>query len=277
MILVVGATGNVGRSLIRALARRGSAVRALSRNPSAVPPLAGVQAVAGDLDDRASLEPALRAVDSVFLATRASRLPDHAQHLVTAAAASGVRRLVLLSSLSVEGEPPEAIGRWHAAGERAVRESGLSWTMLRAGAFMSNTLEWAAGIRAEGVVKGLYGNVTTAPVAPEDLAEVAARTLTEPGHEGRIHRVTGAHRISAAEQARLIGEALGRPLRFEEVPREAALEHFRWCGPDAAVTLDALRDSAAPWARAGDAVRELTGRPARTFQDWLTGHVDDFR
>ncbi|MGV4924085.1 NAD(P)H-binding protein [Streptomyces sp. BHT-5-2] len=277
MILVVGATGNVGRALVPELVQRGVPVRALSRQPDALLGLDGVQPVAGDLDLPDSLEAALRGVDSVFVATRASRMPDHVAGLVTAAEQAGVRRLVLLSSLSVEGEPLETIGRWHAAGERIVRESRLSWTFLRAGAFASNALEWADGIRTDGVVRALYGNVVTAPVAPEDLAEVAARALTEPRHEGRVLRVTGAQRISAAEQARLIGGALGRPLRFEEVPQETALRYFAWCGPDAAATLDALRDSQAPWSQAGNAVRELTGRPALSFEDWLADHVDDFR
>lgn len=148
MILVTGATGTVGRRLVAELACRGAKVRALSRNSAAAAFPAAVETVAADLGDPATLDPALTGVERVFvLATGPARL-DHETSLAAAARRAGAARLVKLSALTVQdGTADDVITRWHRAAEQAITRSGLSWTILRPGAFMSNTLSWAGIIR----------------------------------------------------------------------------------------------------------------------------------
>jgi (4-alkanoyl-5-oxo-2,5-dihydrofuran-3-yl)methyl phosphate reductase len=145
MILVTGATGTVGRELVAVLADRGAKVRALSRNPGAAAFPAGVETVSADLGDPGTLGVALIGIERVFiLATGPARL-DHETNLVAAARRAGAARLVKLSALTVEDEASDdVITRWHRAAEHAVTGSGLPWTILRPGAFMSNTLNGCA-------------------------------------------------------------------------------------------------------------------------------------
>ena len=140
MFLITGATGNVGQELVRALAGAGHQVRALTRRGDQAGLPAGAQAAAGDLNDPASLRPALDGAEGVFL------LPGYADMPAVLAAArrAGVRRVVQLSGLSAgSGDMTNAITRYMTESEQAVRGSGLDWTILRPAAFMSNALQWS--------------------------------------------------------------------------------------------------------------------------------------
>lgn len=281
MILVTGASGNIGGSVARRLADSGRPVRVLVRDPRRVGVQgAGVQAVRGDFADPAGLEAAFRGVTRVFVVTNNPLEPRHDQNLLAAALRAGARHVVRLSAAAVEDpQAVDLITQWHRDCEERIAASGLDWTFIRSRAFMSNALAWVDSVRA-GVVCAPFGTARGACVDPRDVAEVAVRALTEPGHEGCAYSVTGPEAISAAEQTEQLAEALGRPLRFEQVTLEQARASLalRYPLPIAdALTCCARRLGAGAKHQVEPTVEKVTGRPARTFRQWAREHVAAFR
>jgi (4-alkanoyl-5-oxo-2,5-dihydrofuran-3-yl)methyl phosphate reductase len=282
MILVTGATGTVGRELVAELARHGAKVRAMSRNPGAVPVPRGVETVAADLGDPAALGVAVAGVERVFvLASGPDRLA-HEGNLVAAARRAGAASLVKLSALTVEDHAAgDVITGWHRAAEEAVTGSGLSWTILRPGAFMSNTLSWAGMIRHQGRVFAPFADVRTAAVDPADVAACAAAVLLEDGHQGRAYPLSGPELVSAVDQAAILGEVLGREIGLTEIPLEAARQRMLQAGMPAEIADAVLATAAGAGAGPGAVVRptvgQLTGRPPGTFRDWAARHAAAFR
>jgi uncharacterized protein YbjT (DUF2867 family) len=232
MILVTGATGNIGRHLVRDLAASGGAgpVRALSRDPARAAFPAGVEAVAGDLARAADggLATALSGVRSLFLV--AGLAPE--EPVLAAARDAGVGHVVLVSSLTVETHPRLWPARANAAVEERVRDSGLAWTILRPTQFASNALWWADAIRAHGTVRAPYGDVGLPTVHPADIAAVARAALLDPaGHAGRTYPVTGPERVTPRQQTAALAAALGRDLAFHEEPRRGPRPAGRPAGP----------------------------------------------
>lgn len=275
MILVTGASGNVGGQVLAQLHEDGIHARGMSRAP------AGPWMVAGDLADPRSLEECLRGMDAAFL-----MWPFHTAEPMPALVKmlkKHVSRVVLLSSGAVlDHLAPEAhdnhVGRSHAEVERLLRESGLAWTVLRPSTFAANALWWADQIRAGDTVAGPYGQVRMAMLHEADIAAVAVRALTEEGHDGRCYRLTGPQVLTQVEQVRVIGEALGRPLRWQELTREEARRRLLADDsfPDSFV--DVLLDGYAkmldePPIELTDTVERVTGSPARTFRQWVLDHA----
>jgi uncharacterized protein YbjT (DUF2867 family) len=279
-ILVVGATGHVGRQVTTQLQRAGHAVRAVTRDPARAGLPAGVEVVRADLFEAATLEAPLRGVEAVFLMWP-SLATDAAQAVVERLAGQA-RRLVYLSSM---GRPDGRGGATapiplHAEMERLIETSGLEWTFLRPGGFATNTLMWAPQVRAGGVVRWPFAAAARSLIHEADIAAVAVLALTSGGHAGATHLLSGPATVTQAEQVRLIGEAAGHPARFEEIPPEVAREQLleAWGNPS-------FVDSAlATWASferepelVTGTVAELTGSPARTFRQWALDHAADFR
>ncbi|HEX3781672.1 MAG TPA: NAD(P)H-binding protein [Pseudonocardiaceae bacterium] len=279
-ILVTGATGKVGRSLVTRLLERGAPVRAMVRDPETAALPAGVEVVRGDLTEPRSLPAALAGVDDVFLLWPLATADGAAE--VVDVISGHAERLVYLSTMNVRPDSEEQAGSivaFHAAIERLVRASGLRWTFLRPGGFAGNTLGWAEQIRATGVVRWPYAKAARSLIHEYDIAAVAALVLTDSGHDGAAYPLTGPSVLTQAEQVAAIGAAIGRDLRFLEVTPEAARAQLFPGWPAAA-----LDGALSYWAGlveepepVTDTVAELTGRPARTFQRWAREHADDFR
>jgi uncharacterized protein YbjT (DUF2867 family) len=187
--------------------------------------------------------------------------------------------VVLLSSAAVPYGPANAIGRMHADCEAAVVESGLAWTFLRPGAFMANDLNWAAGIRAAGVVRGLGGDVATSPIDERDIAAVAVRALLDDGHASQVYLLTGPEALPLVERVRILGDVLGRDLRFEEQTPEEAREQMLTHLPAEIVDsmLAMFAAAAGTVAEVSPTVREVTGRSGRRYADWAAHRAADFR
>lgn len=277
-VLVTGATGNVGRRLVAMLVEAGVTPRALTRDPHSAGLPDGVEAVRGDLADPGSLDAALEGVDSVFLLW--PFLTAEAAQPVVDAIAKHARHVVYLSAFSVRDDlSPAENGVWGEL-EQLIERAGVRWTFLRAGGFATNTLGWAGQIRGTGVVRAPYAGAARSLIHEADIAAVAALALTEDGHDGRRYVLTGPEVVTQAEQVRIIGEVTGRSLRFDEQPPEEAREQMIAAWGDPAFVDQALGH----WARivgepepVTSTVRELTGRPARTFRDWARDHAADFR
>jgi uncharacterized protein YbjT (DUF2867 family) len=277
MILVTGSTGNVGRELVATLAAKGTAVRALSR-PDAVgtPALpAGVQAVTGDLNDPASLDPALDGADGLFLLPGYADMPG----ILARARQAGVKHVVQLSGLSADSpDMANAITRYMADSERAVRDCGIAWTIIRPAAFMTNAFRWLPQLRAGDVLRLPFAAVRTATIDPADIAEVAAVALIARHHEGRIYPVSGPQSLTPADQIAILGQALGRPLRYEAQPDDEARSEMSKSMP--AQYVDAFFrfyvDGTLDESKVLPTVQAVTGRPPRTFAQWAASHAGDF-
>jgi uncharacterized protein YbjT (DUF2867 family) len=282
MILVTGATGDIGGEVTRQLVQGGQKVRVLARDPAKAARMLGsaVEVAKGDLLQKDSLTEAFAGATKVFLMAHAADLPAAAEHALAAAKQGGARHVVLLSSNTTLMEPIGAIGRWHLAAEQQLEATGIAWTMLRPGNFASNSLRWAPMIKAQGAVFGPAGGKST-PIDPYDIASVAVKALTTAGHEGKKHLLTGSERLTAAEQIDIIGAALGKTLRYVEVPDEGARAGMLKAGmPE--VLADALLELIR-LARTGrepattTTVRDVTGAEPRTFAMWVEAHVSAFK
>ncbi|AYN38969.1 NAD-dependent epimerase/dehydratase family protein [Streptomyces dangxiongensis] len=270
MILVTGATGKVGREAIRQLLGLGHGVRALSRRPEDAELPGGVDMVGGSPADPASLDEAFTGV-SVALVVLAGDVAREAANIAEAARRAGTDRIVLLSSASVLHPLPHGIADEHRAAEEAVRRSGASWTFLRPGPFHANTSWWTRTVRERGAVRCWIGNNPGAPVDEYDIASAAVAALTRDGHEGRSYLLTGPETLTSREQARILGDVLGRELDFSVAPAEEVVEVFAGITGDraAAVTnVAALHSPGVPWSRPTTAVRDLTGREPRPYRRW---------
>lgn len=163
--------------------------------------------------------------------------------------------------------------------EAAVRDSGLSWTILRPRAFMSNALRWVLQLSAGEVVRAPFANVRIATVDPHDIATVAAVALLRDGHEGRIYQPTGPESLLPADQVRILAAVLGRDLQFEAIPDHEAREEMTKTTPPEYV--DAFFDfyvaGSLDESTVLSTVHDLTGRAPRTFEQWATAHAETFR
>lgn len=271
MIVVTGATGNVGQPLVRALTEAGEQVTAVARKVTEVP---GARFHQADLADPKSLAPALDGAEALFLLTSADFMANgNLGEVVDVVRAAGVRRVVLLSSQGV------GTGRHPSVLEDTVRQSGLEWTMVRPGNFDSNSLQWADMVRTQRVVKAPFGDVGLPAVDPTDIAAVAAVALREPGHGGNIYTLTGPIPISPSQQAAAIADALGEPVRFVEQSRAEARHQMSGYLPEPVVeaTLDVLGSPTAAEQQVSPDVERLLGRPPRTFADWAARNITAFK
>ncbi|GAA2727641.1 NAD(P)H-binding protein [Streptomyces nogalater] len=274
MIVVTGATGNVGRALVDRLLAAGRPVRALTRDPARAGLPGRAEVVAFRPDDPAAL---FAGATHVFLYVQAVTAP-----LLAAAREHGVRHAVLLSSGLVQEGADEThpIHVMHATAEQHIRDSGLAWTFLRPNGFATNALQYAPQIRAGGdTVRGVYAGALSAPIHEDDIAAVAERVLLDDGHEGAVHRLTGPAAIGNAEQVAAIGDALGRKLTFVEVdPAEAGPDLFPHVPPGMlGRLLDSVAQTVGTPPEITGTVEELTGTPARAFDRWARDHAADFR
>jgi len=281
MLLVTGATGHVGRELVRELDARGAAFRVLVRDPArAVGLPERAERVVGDLDRQATLAAAMDGVERLFLLVPGIGL-EHTEHAVAAARAAGVRHVVYLSSYAVIGDPVPAMGRWHRDREQLIRASGIPATFLRPGGFMTNAFDWLPTLRAGGYVLDPVGPGRAAPIDPADIAAVAAVTLTEDGHEGEQYLLTGGETFTVAEQVQILAKATGRDIEVRAVATPAEAVRFRYPHGAPQALADALIEGltlmrADTVGVRTDTVRRLLGRAPGTFADWCARNAAAF-
>ncbi|MFF7842178.1 SDR family oxidoreductase [Streptomyces ossamyceticus] len=281
MFVVTGATGNVGRSLVRTLAASGARVTATSRGISDADVPENVEHVRADLTDPESLRPVFDGADALFLQNGGPGAHQlSTRDILDVAKAGGVERVVLLSSQGVATRPGSAShGDVARAIEDAVRESGMAWTILRPGGFHSNAYAWAESVRARRTVSAPFADIGLPTIDPDDIAEVAAAALREDHHTGRIHELTGPALTTPRQRAESLADALGEPVRFVEQTREEARAQMLRFMPEPVVetTLTILGEPTPAERQVSPAVEQLLGRPARTFDDWARRHVAAFR
>ncbi|HTD46472.1 MAG TPA: SDR family oxidoreductase [bacterium] len=279
MILVTGATGTTGGEVARQLIAAGQKPRLLVRDPSKAREFQKTAEIAqGDLGRPESLGPAMKGIERLYLVSAGPSGPDLEASAIEAANKAGVRHVVKLSVIGA-GTPVLILSQWHAKSEQRLRESGLKWTMLRPGNFMSNALGWAETIKTQGAFFQSTGNGRWAAIDPADIGAVAVKTLTTPGHEGKAYTLTGPESLSAAQYAAMLSSVLGKPVKFVDVPLEALRSGMPKGMPPAYV--EALMDLYAA-LRAGkadvvtDGVEQVTGRRPGTFEAWARRNAAAF-
>lgn len=277
LILVTGATGNIGSTLLQELQAFGAGpLRGLTRDIARAAFPEGVEAVAGDFADTASLKPALEGVRSLFLV---SRIGSDAE-IIEAARRAGVKHVVLVSSITVQTHPHLGPAGENLTVEQLLKESGMTWTILRPTQFASNTLWWAGTIREQETVRVPYADIGLPTIHPADIASVARVALTESGHEGRTYALTGPERITARRQIETIATVLGREVPFAEISRQEAHRQMAvFLGDEAA---DAVLDLTGgdvndELLTVHDTVPQIIGAPARTFRQWASENATAFR
>ena len=279
IVLVTAATAPVGRSIVEQLVAVGHPVRALTRDPKKAGLPARAEVVAGDLGDAESLAAAFQGVSAVFLL---AAVPGFTPTFLKAAKEAGARRIVFQSSGAViddADEQPNPIAAFHADIERQIRDSGLEWTFLRLEVASADALQWAfdvpAQLKAGDVVSGPYAEAGGSPIHPADFAAVAIAALTQDEHAGKIYHVTGPRSLTHREQVELIGEALGRPLRYEELDEEQARAAISPYAP-VEVLFETWKKYIGTPAPVTDTVQRLTGRQPRSVEAWaedLASHL----
>lgn len=280
--LVFGATGNIGSRVAWRLIESGIRPSVFVRSRRRAKALFGdeVDIFIGDLDrPGSSLARALAGVHAVFLVTHGVDLATRDRAVCVAAREAGVRHVVKLSTLDVT--TGIGTGPWHARGEAAVRDSGLTFTFIRSAGFMSNALGWSESIRRAGVLRSSTGNGRIAFIHPDDIAAVATVALTTRDHDGEALVITGREALSYGEMVATIGRIIGKPVAYEEITdRQAYVGAVRWAGKGPYV--DALVDI---WraVREGrldtvtDGVKRVAGREPIAFAQWAVENVALFQ
>ncbi|WP_437738317.1 SDR family oxidoreductase [Sorangium sp. So ce1335] len=278
MYLVTGATGNVGKEVVEELLGAGERVRVFTRDERKVAHWGSrVEKAVGDLARQETIAPALQGVRAAFLLPVAdAEGVEHVRGFLGAALASGAPRIVLLSSISA-GAPTVQLAHRHAEREQLVKASGLPWTFVRPGTFMSNTFQWARSIKAERVVYSPHANGRTAPIAPRDIAAVAARAMVSEGLLGQALEVTGPELLSTPEQVEILARVLGTPLRCVDVSVDAVKRRMIESGMPASLAaalgelIERIRSGSG--AMKTDTVERVTGRKPTTFEAWARAHA----
>ena len=237
MILVVGATGQLGGLIVRDLLRQGRQVRVLVRAGSSVDELAGAQPVLGDLKDAASLHAACAGVSAVVTTANSTarggadtvesvdRQGNH--DLIDAAAAAGVRRFVFVSALGADPAHPMPLLQAKGEAEQRLRDSGMAWTVLQPDVYMDKLIPLVVGgpaLAGEPVTLVGDGTRRHSFVSVHDVAAYAAAALDRPEAEGRTLVIGGPRPVSWPDVVVAFEHELGRgvPVRSvapgEQVP-----------------------------------------------------------
>ena len=269
-ILVTGATGNVGGSVARALSASDHQTVALVRDPAKYDAPVGVEVVQGDLTVADDVRRALSGVDRAFL----TMADDNGAVFAEVAGQVGLGHVVLLSSFTAVTKLPlgddNIVTARHRAGEQALTAAGVPATFLRASGFDRNFLMWA-GDSANGVIRAPWLDVKLPVVDPDDIAAAAVAVLTAATPAGGSYSITGPEALSVADQTAIAAEVLGRDLQVEQLDLDVAKSQAFPVGtPDFVVdsVFGAFGPDADVLPVSGD-VQVLTGRPARTFAQWV--------
>ncbi|ADD45242.1 NAD(P)H-binding protein [Stackebrandtia nassauensis] len=285
MILVTGATGNVGRPLVKALRDSGAEVRAMTRDPAAARLGEGVDVVWADPSRLDTVADLLDGVTSVFVNSAA--LGDSVGDFAELARERGVRRLVGLSAFNIEQDrslqPSRFFGHRNAETEAAVESSGLEWVSLRPAVFAgpAHVVLWGPQLAVGDVVTGPYADFVETLVDPRDVAEVAAHALLTDDLLGRKPVLTGPDYLSHAELVTILGKVLDRPLRYREIGLEPAAELIAASGLPSAMVASliaryAVFNGRPPQPSITHEVPDILGRPARSFERWARDHAAVF-
>lgn len=283
-ILLTGATGTVGTQLAITLNALHIPFRALVRNKqnnTLLQSLPYAEIVTGDMENEDSLTPALQGIEKAFLLTNSSERAEQLQlNFVHTAHKAGLQHIVKLSQLAADERSPVRFLRYHARVENRIKELGFTYTFLRPNLYMQGFTALKNYIKQDGKFYAAVGNAGISVVDVRDIAAVAARALTEAGHEDKIYNITGDQTLTHYQLADIFTAGLGKKATFIDVSPEqmkGALQAAGFPGWQ----LDGLIEDYAHYARGEAAavyttVKEITGVPAIGFAQFVTDHKELF-
>lgn len=281
MILIIGATGTIGRILVKQLTAQGATFRAFVRDFAKGEAL-GCDYVVGDLDDAKSVAAAVTGVERVFLNSAPG--PDLTRQqtaVIDAAKAAGVSHIVKLSAPGADRQSQVLQARQHGEIEAYLAESGLAWSLLRPSFFMQNFFGHANSIRHMGQFFGAYRDGRIGFIDVEDIAAVATMLLTGDAHEGEAFHLTGSESLTHAEVALCFSQKLGREIQYVDLPVAQMVAQMLASGmhEDFARGLGVMMTGmAAGYAAATtDVFFKLTGQQPRTFNQFIEDNLVVFR
>jgi uncharacterized protein YbjT (DUF2867 family) len=272
-ILITGATGDVGTRIVRRLIARSIRPRILVRSAEKAHALFGhaAEVHVGDLSNPATIRPAMRGVQTLYLVNTGPEIPQRNQAAATIASEEGVRRIVKLSSLDVE--QGLAIGAWHERGEAAIRESGVAFTFVRPTGFMNNLLAWAGSIKTDGIVRSSTGDGRRPFIHSDDIAAVSEAALLDDGHSDRVLSITGPRSLSFGDATEMIAQAIGKKLIYQTISDEEAAERYaRFSGSPQETEAHVALWRSIREGRLGtvlNGVENLLGRKPIGFDQWI--------
>ncbi|ADD45257.1 NAD(P)H-binding protein [Stackebrandtia nassauensis] len=269
--LVAGATGTIGRHIIKHLLATGQPVRALTRNPDAASLPENVEVVTGDLSRPETLRAVFDGVTAAHLLSASG--DDHTPlrtgaEIAALATRAGVQRVTAISP-GLEGPL-----------EQALAASELKWTLLWPIDYMANTLGWSQAIRDDGVVREPYGSRKTASVDESDIGAVAAHILINGGHDGQTYKLTGPQTLTPADKVNALATATGLPLNFAELTDDQARDLWRsqgWSEEGIEFMLNMWATVPDSVGHVNSSVEKILGRAPRSFTQWATEHANAFR
>jgi len=223
MILVTGASGNVGKTVLQEVAKSGAKHRAMYRSAAeAAKAPAGTETVIADFAKPETLSDALHGVESVYLVC--SPIPELVQlesNMIDACVAAGVKHVVQNSALGAGGYD-KSFPSWHRKVEDKLRGTRLTWTILRPNSFHQNVVAFfAPTIRTQGVFYNSMRDAKNSFLDVKDIAVVAARSLAGGAHAGKIYDLNGPEAIDYTELARKISKVAGREVKYVDIPMDA--------------------------------------------------------
>lgn len=283
MILVTGATGNVGVELVNKLSSGGHPVRAFVRGRTRAAGIAlpGTELIEGDFTRPETWLRALAGVERLFLLIPSSAEVEQQQRdFVDAAKQAGVRHIVKLSQLGANERSSARFMRYHGAVENYIRESGIAYTFLRPNLFMQGLLNFRPTISSQGAFYAAAGNAKVSIVDVRDIASVAAAALTKSGHEGKTYDITGAEALTHAEMSNQLSKATGKLIQYIEVPAEAMRQELLGFGMPAWQADGVLEDyeeyRRGEAAIATSTVRDVTGSEPTSFSQFAKDYAGKF-
>ena len=283
MLLVTGATGTTGTEVLRALKARGVAARGLVRDETKAHHLRdlGFEPATGDLGDPRTLKPALEGVEKAYLVSPIGPMQaEFEQAFLETAKEAGVKHIVKLSMIGASEQAPLRFARTHGTVEAALKQSGMTWTLLRPTGFMQNTLSWGPRV-LNGTFYSPVPDAAFSIVDARDVAEVAAVALTEEGHENKAYGLSGPEAVSFRDQAKRVFAAAGREVTVEEIELETLKRELvragvpPWNAEGLSELFEMYASGAAQMVTSG--VRDALAREPRTIDKFAKDHVDAFK
>jgi uncharacterized protein YbjT (DUF2867 family) len=284
MILITGATGNVGSELTKKLSRAGYSARVFVRNRTNSQSIAlpGVQFISGDFTKPQTFARALQDVHSLFLLIpSSSEVEEQQRAFVDAAERSGVKHIVKLSQFGADARSPARFPHYHGAIEEHIIASGIPFTFLRPNLFMQGLFNFAPTIASRGELYAAAGNAKISAVDARDIAAVALLALTRPGHEGKIYDITGPEALTFSEMADRLAAAIGKHVTFVDITPDSMKQTLlaagmpAWQAEGVVEDFDLYRNGEA--ARVTTTVENLTGRPPVSLLQFARDFANAFR
>lgn len=281
-VLVTGATGTIGSRVIAELAIRGVPARAFVRDPEKAAAMLGseLELAVGDLSDPQSVRAALDGIEVVFLAcANHPRQAEFESNAINASLQAGVRRIVKLSAEGAEIGSAPAFWDAHGRIEHQLRTTSIPVVILRPQFYMSNVLASVATVRAVDTIFAPADTARIPMVHPWDVSAVAAVALTGGDHDGQTLVLTGPEAITFQQVAEHLSAVTGRTVQFTDLPDEQARDAMVRAGlpewnAQNIVRVFALRRQGIE--QVSDVVRDVTGRPPRSFEEFAREHAELF-